>query len=154
MPRHRGLQNPSNRATKAGLGGRAFSQGGWGPGALLVVALSLLFLTQASLPKDEQLDLLGRNVAFRGLIFFGQEVNTSSHSFPCPRCQMWAGRAYLSWEVLAGSQCPGSALSCSTPSMASCSGPSRACPARWLRCPPSPPDPEAQAWKHGGAGAE
>lgn len=28
----------------------------------------------------------------------------------------------------------------STPSTASCSGPSRACPARWPRRPPSPPD--------------
>lgn len=28
----------------------------------------------------------------------------------------------------------------STPLMASCSGPSRACPARWPRRPPSPPD--------------
>lgn len=65
------------------------------------------------------------------------------------------GRAYLSWEVLAGPQCPGSALSGSTPSTASCSGPSRACPARWPRCPPSPPDPGGPKPRSmGGEGAE
>lgn len=43
------------------------------------MGLSLRLSTQASLPRDGQV-CWEENVAFRGLIYFGQEVNTSSHS--------------------------------------------------------------------------
>lgn len=57
------------------------------------------------------------------------------------------------WAVL-GPRFP-ALLSCSTPSTESCSGPSRAWPARWPRRPPSPLDPGwlgsvGQPWGRGG----